>query len=141
MEETKEMLEEIKEKFDGAVIGSKQFPFKPLTVTQSRKILRRLMLPSFYQRTKNVFLNAFAKTGRQKRWWKRVRGTAFVKTGWWHIGIVPKELRCSVIPQKKAEEIEDDFFAYAEVTVKEYNELLILSRPSLMVKSKRNVNS
>ena len=141
MEETKETLEEIKEKFDGAVIGNKQFPFRPLTVTQSRKVLRHLMMPNLPRRVKNVILNAFARTGMKKRWWKQVRSVAFVRTGLWRVGIVPKELRCSVILDTKTDEIENDFFVYAKVIVQEYERLLNLFSPSLMEKSRRSVSN
>lgn len=131
MEET-----EVKKQVEGAEVGGKYFPFKPLTVTQSKRILKKLLMPNIFIRLKNII----ARKGANKRWWKRVRNTAFVRTGWWHLGIVPKELRCSNIKDSKATEIEESFFAFAEETVKEYNRLSILSNPSLMAKSRKSVS-
>ena len=120
-----------KEVFDGAIFGNKKFPFVTLTVTKSEMIIKEL-LPSRWQITKNII----SRSGVKKRWWIKIRSIAFEKSGLWKIGIVPKELRCSVIPQKKAEEIEDNFFVYAEEIVKEYERLLSSSNPSLTVNSK-----
>ena len=117
--------------FEGAISGEKHFPFVRLTVTKSEKIIKEL-LPSRWQITKNII----SRSGVKKRWWIKIRSIAFEKSGLWKIGIVPKELRCSVIPQKKAEEIEDNFFVYAEEIVKEYERLLSSSNPSLTVNSK-----
>ena len=120
-----------KEVFDGAIFGNKKFPFVTLTVTKSEMIIKEL-LPSRWQITKNII----SRSGVKKRWWIKIRSIAFEKSELWKIGIVPKELRCSVIPQKKAEEIEDNFFVYAEEIVKEYERLLSSSNPSLTVNSK-----
>ena len=131
------MEEEIKKTDvrEGVTVEGRYFPFKPLTVTQSKKILKKLM-PGLFSNIRSIV----AKKGINKRWWKRVRGVAFVRTGLWHFGIVPKELRCSVIKDAKATEIEDDFFVFAKEIVLEYERLLRSFNPSQMVKSKRSEN-
>jgi hypothetical protein len=126
-----------KEAFDGAVFGERRFPFAQLTVSGSAKIVRRLLttrnpIVFFYRGLKNIFSRSTIK----KRWWIKVRSVAFEHHGLWRLGVVPKELRCSVITQKKAEEIEDSFFDFAEEILKEYKELSLLSNPSQTVNNK-----
>ena len=122
-------MEEIKDKtFEGAVVDGRKFPFIRLTVTSSAKTLKKLLPPLFN------FRDVFNKSGIKKRWWIKVRGIAFQKNIAWKLfGIVPHELRCSVIRPEKAEEIEIDFFVYAGVIVKEYERLLLSANPSLTV--------
>jgi hypothetical protein len=124
------------ELFEGEEINGKRFPFIYLTVTESANILKKL-LPSF----RHDMMNIFSRSGTKKRWWKKVRSFAFQKTGMWKwFGIIPKELCCSIISTKKADEIEDHFFVYAEVIVQEYERLLSLSNPSLIANRKKKEN-
>jgi len=111
--------------FDGIVEGGIEFPFVRLTVTSTAKILKKLIKPPHFR-------NALSKHTIKKRWWLAVRDIAFQKKGLWlWLGIVPKPLRCSVIADDRAAEIEDYFFEYAKVIVTELDRLSNSSRPSL----------
>jgi hypothetical protein len=124
-------MEQQEKPFDGAILKDKKgrekrFPFVELNVTESAKILKKI-LPSSRSKVANII----SKSGMKKRWWVKIRSIAFKKTGLWRIGIIPRELRCSVIKQGDADDIEERFFVYAEAIVQEYNRLLKLSNPSL----------
>jgi hypothetical protein len=125
-------MEENKEKvFEGATISGKEFPFVRLTINSTAKLLKKLK-PSIC----SVFVNAMSPNKEQKRWWIKVRSVAFVKTGLWkYFGIIPKELRCSVILQKEAEAAEESFFVYAPEIVQR------LSRQLNSVKSSQTENN
>lgn len=118
------MSEEI---FEGAEINGKKFPFKRLTISSSAKMVKILM-PSFYQSLKNIFFSY----NQKKYWWKKVRSAAFERRGLWRFGIIPRELRCSVVEPKKAEEIEESFFVYAPEIVRECERLSKYRNPLLM---------
>lgn len=119
--------------FEGAEIDGKRFPFVRLTVNGFAHMSKKLQ-PTLL----SVLISAFFPAKKKKRWWKKVRAAAFVKRGSWRIGIVPKELRCSVMLQKKAEEIEESFFRYAGVPVQEQKEPSASANPTQTLKNELN---
>jgi hypothetical protein len=118
--------------FEGFIIGEKRFPFKRLTITNSAKMLKEL-LPSVFQSLRNVWF----PYNEKKRWWIKVRNAAFERYGLWRIGIIPKELRCSVILPDKAEEAEESFFDYARAIVQELEKLSKYPMPLPMANKKQ----
>jgi hypothetical protein len=105
--------------FEGAELKGKRFPFKQLTVTQNAKMNKKLFTPGFWRLMFNGFASVLRNEDTEKRMWKQIRSVAFEKKGLWRIGIVPKELRCSVIRFEEAARIGADFFKYAGVKAKE----------------------
>jgi hypothetical protein len=122
--------------FEGARVNGREFPFVRVTVTGSATILKKFN-PSLCKIILQLISFQWARpSGKDKRWWKKLRSVAFVKTGLWKwFRIVPKELRCSEITQHEAWEIEESFFVYAGATVNERGVLSLSAKPSQIRKS------
>jgi hypothetical protein len=121
--------------FEGITVGGKKFPFVRLTINSTAILLKKLR-PGFWRSIGVVAATIINPQSNKKRWWKQIRSVAFVKTGAWkYFGIVPRELRCSVMLQKEAEAAEESFFAYALEIVREFN------KPSNSVKVSQTENN
>jgi hypothetical protein len=120
VEQEQETKEEVVERpFEGIIVHGKKFPFRRLTISETAKILRSF-IPGFFKSSFIIIVTLFSPFKEDKRWWKKVRSVAFKKNFTWkYFGVVPKELRCSVMLQKEAEAAEESFFVYAPVIVKE----------------------
>jgi hypothetical protein len=124
-------VETKEEVFEGVIIDGKRFPFKYLSMTQAMQVHRKL-IPGFWRGLGILAKTVITPWNDKKRWWKRVRSVAFQKQGLWRIGIVPYELRCSVIKPEKAEEAEAAFFATVPEIVRESEKLLELQKALLI---------
>jgi hypothetical protein len=111
------------ETFEGVVIGGKKFPFKYLSITQAAQI-RRKLIPGLFRSIGIAIITLLTPYNGKKRWWKRIRSVAFRKQGLWKLGIIPYNLRCSVIKPKEAEEAEENFFGTIPEIVRESKRLL-----------------
>ena len=109
--------------FEGAIIGGKKFPFKYLSMIQAAQIHRKL-IPGLFRSVGIAILTLITPHNQNIRWWKRIRSVAFQKQGLWKLGVIPKELRCSVIKPKEAEEAEEIFFGTIPEIVRESKRLL-----------------
>ena len=108
--------------FEGAIIGGKKFPFKYLSMIQAAQIHRKL-IPGLFRSVGIAILTLITPHNQNIRWWERVRSVAFQRQGLWKLGIIPKELRCSVIKPKEAEDAEESFFAFIPEIVQELERL------------------
>ena len=109
------------DKFEGAVIGDKKFPFVRVTVAKQAKIINKF---------KPTIINSICQwlwpERNNLRMWKRVRSIAFEKDWKWKFfGIIPKELRCSEMSLKQAGELQASFFARVGEIVKGHDAPLL----------------